>query len=809
MVQKICLLIYLLLPIVLFAQEVTLEGQVTDNENNPISFVNVILSSINSSGVSVPISGTSTDEKGKFIFKELNEGEYIIAFSYIGYDFIERTINLKTYLNLNTIVLEQAIESLDETIIAIKKPTIIKEAGRMVFNVENTTLSTGNTLSLLSKTPGVLVIGDNISIKNSPTQIYLDGKRIYLSASEITSLLKNIDASFIKSIEVITIPSAKYDAEAGAVLNIITSKSISIGYKTSINGTYEQAIYPKYNFGISHIFKNKWMNFYGSYGISPRKEYKDQDGKITTFKPNGDIKSFWITDFNRTTKSFAHQVNIILDFTLNDKNSISITSNVFVSPNTSFNNNVFGEIFNTQKQLDSTFKTKSSLENDKSNLSFNAEYKVIIDEKGTEIATTANYIVYKNEQTQDVITSYFLPNGDLLRTNNFFTEAKQDTDIFTSQISLSTPLKNGDFDSGVKFSSINTKSGLEYFDIQNNVPEFNSSLSDLFVYNESIYAGYINYTNTWPKWEIDIGFRGEYTDVIGDSRSLGIANRQEYFELFPTGTLQYLLNENNTLGVSYARRIERPRYQSLNPFKYFLNDNSFNEGNPNLVPGIDNKYMLSYNYKNKWFIDAYYIEGKNKLSILTFQDNENNTLRNVDSNIISDKNYSIDLIFVSSLYPWWYLSAYTSTYYIENEFFSVESIPETYSNNTVGFYSQIYNGLTLSKDKTITSDISLLYISNWIHGSYDYKNQFNLSISFRKSFWNKRASITMGVEDLFNTYNIIITSRYYNQDNSYFAKPESRFFKIGFKYTFGNTVLIDNNRDIENNEAERLNYPYP
>ena len=184
------------------------------------------------------------------------------------------------------------------------------------------------------------------------------------------------------------------------------------------------------------------------------------------------------------------------------------------------------------------------------------------------------------------------------------------------------------------------------------------------------------------------------------------------------------------------------------------------------------------------FLDAYYIDSKDRLSILTYQDNETNTLRNIDSNLISEFQYSFDATFVSSLFTWWYVSAYTSTFYIENEFLALESVQDTYSNSALGFFSQVYNSLTISKDKSLIGDVTLYYLSNIIYGSYDFKDRFSLSWSLRKEFWNKRASITIGVDDLFDTYNVPVVSRYYNQDNSYFAQPESRFFKIGFNVLF-------------------------
>ena len=785
----------------LFSQTFTVSGKVVDGDNSQLSFVTVLLFV---EGATNAIAGASTDDKGNFIFNNLKESNYTLKLSFIDYQTKLQDISVTADQNLGTIVLEKAPETLDETVITVKKPTIVKEPGKLIFNVENTSLSTGTTLELLTKTPGVLVIQDQITIKGTPTTIFINGKRVYLSAAEVASLLKNVDASVIKSVEVITNPSAKYDAEAGSILNITTSRAISVGYKGSLSGRYEQAVYPKYNFGTSHFYKNNWVNFYAGYSFSPRKEFKDQHDDIQFFNPDGSVKSIWDTDFTRTTRSYTHQGNIIADFTLNKNNSLSVSSNIFVSPNKQFNNTVLAEIFNGQRQLDSTFTTASDLENDQYNLSFSGEYKTIIDPKGTSLTTTVNYILYDDKQQQNVSTNYFLPNGDFTRNNSFLTDALQESNIITAGVDISMPLTSASFEAGAKYSNIDTKSSLDFFTTENNTTQFNATLSDEFIYEESIYAAYVNFSKEWEKWEMGIGLRSEFTSINGDSRSLGEVNTQEYFELFPSVSVQHTINDKNALGLSYARHIQRPRYQSLNPFKYFLNENNFNGGNPNLVPAIDDKITLSYNYKSKWFFDLYYHHTENVLNLLRLQDNENLIIRTVDTNLIKDFQYSLDIVHVSSPTSWWYLSLYTSAFYFENEFFALESVEEKFSNDTFGLYTQVYNGITFTKDRTFSGDIIGVYLSDIIYGSYDYGNQFSLSFSIRKSFWDNTASISAGVNDVFDTYNVPATSRYYNQDNTYFAQPESRLYRVSFKYTFGNSRLRDNNRNSKPEETGRL-----
>ena len=785
----------------LFSQNSIITGLLKDESNSPLSFVNVLLFE---KDAAEPFKGATTDENGRFRIENIKDGSYKIKFSFVGFLATEKDIELVSTKNIGELILKTAVESLNAAVISLKRPTIQRTSEKLVFNVENSSLSVGNTFDLLKKTPGVVIIGEKIDVRFKSPTIYFNGKRVYLSSSEVVSLLRSIDASFIKSVEVITNPSAQFDAEAGVALNIITSKAVSIGYKGSVNGTYEQGVFSKYNVGTSHFYKNKWLNFYGSYGFSPRKDYKEDKNRIQFFEPNGDANSTWNTHFEKVTRSNAHQANVILDVNITPSQTLGVSANISASPNKTYNNSGLTEMYSAQQQLDSTFTTGSALGYDTSNLSFGLEYKIELDEDGSTIAAASNYIDYNNEQTQSVMTNYFSPSNVLLRESSFNTDAIQSSKIYTGQVDLNTPLFSGDLKAGIKYSNIDTNSKLDFFDVENNETLLNSKLSDDFNYKENIYAQYVSYQIGSENWDLTAGLRGEYTVINATSICLGELDTQRYFKLFPTANIQYQLNENNGLGLSYKRAIKRPRYQSLNPFKYFITEYNYNAGNPNLVPSIENKITLSYDYKGKLFFDAYYQYFRNSLSILTFQDNQNNVLRNVDTNLISDFQYSFDLIFVDSIMPWWFLQLVTSTFYLENEFYSIESIEETYSNDTFGFYASLYSNFDLNKEGSLTADLNVLYISNMITGGYDYKNQFSTSVSVRKSFWDKRASITVGVDDMFNTTTIPVTTNYYNQDNSYFARAETRLFRLGFRYNFGNARLRDNSRNSRSAESDRL-----
>ena len=800
---------FLLFSATIFGQQSKISGTVLDQNNAPISFVTVLVNNVSeekgASGA-VFVKGTTTDDLGNFTLENVEHGNYTLHFSFIGFQSQTKQIHLTSPVFLGAIVLLESSEMLDQAVITIKRPTIQKSPGRLVFNVENTSVASGSVLDVLRKTPGVVVSQQGVSVKNNSPVIYVNNKRVYLSSKETLSLLESTNGSLIKSVEVITNPSSKYDADATTVLNINTTRAVAVGYKGSASGVYQQAVYAKYNLATAHFYKNDWLNAYGSYSYSPRKEFKEDENNTRFFAPDETTTSGYRDSyFTRVTKSNAHQANVVLDLTANEQHSFGVSARVFVSPNKRFENQALSLNTNRQRQLDSTFTTASGSTRNTSNIALNASHTFSLANSETQLVTQANYITYSADRAQDVETNYFLPSGQQLRNNNFTTTGNQASTIFTGQIDLSAPLVSGALDWGLKISDIKTSSAQDFFDQTEQGAVLNPSLSDDFQYQENIFAAYFNITRDWEQWSLDLGLRAEQTEVRATSKNLGEVNNQYYFELFPKMSLLYTANENNSFGLSYSRSIARPNYESLNPFRYFINENNYTDGNPNLVPEIDSKYTFSYTHNNTWFLEAYYWHIKNPLEELRFQNNTTRALQNLETNLIKGYQYSLDVTYAKSVTSWWYLQVVTSGFFIENEFLAQQSAQQTALANTYGFYGQIYSGLVLSEQANITSDVTALYISNLIFGSYTYKNQFNLSASVRKKIWDKKASITLGVDDIFNTNNIPVVSRYANQDNGYFARTESRLFRVGFTYNFGNSKLRDNNREITTKESDRLN----
>ena len=795
------LISFFLAPFVSFAQSGNITGKVVDDQQRAVPYANVLLLK---AADSTFVKGAVSEENGEILFAEISSGTYLIKASFVGFkESYSSPFELKDQIRIPDLILQENSEALDAVTVNYRKPTVDRRVDRIVFNVENTAISSGTTFDILQRTPGVIVNQGQLLVKNRPAQVYINDRKVYLTNEELQQLLEGFAGVNVKSVEVITTPPARYDAEGGAILNIVTSKNLSIGYKGSINASNTVGIKPKYNAGTSQYYKTDWLNAFASYNFNSRFDVKTDEGFVQFYNPNGSEKATWEDLFQRETRTISHSLNTILDFTLSETEMLSFTANILHTPKA--NSDISGrtETYNPQGQLDSLYTTQSRLENQRDNLLFNLNYEKQLGENGATLSANANYIDYTDDQMQSVATRYFGSQGNLINSNVFNTIPTQKSQIYTGQLDYSGNLGKWSFEAGAKYSGINSESRQEFFNTAGNVSDADAILNDNFDYTEGIYASYFSFAKDWEKWSFKAGLRGEYTDANGNSRTLGVVNTQEYLELFPTAYLMYAAADNHSFALDYSRRIDRPRFQSLNPYRYFLNENNFQEGNPNIQPAIANKVKLSYSFKNKLSFELYWDRIDNAMSRLPFQDNENLSLRSVNTNLNYEQQYSLDVIYSEFVNNWMWMSVYASFFNLENEFVALEDNNSLVQKEINGLYIETLNYLIINP--TLNVAISNNFTSNFLVGSYEYdRPQYRLNVDIQKRFLDGRLIVNLSSEDIFNTNNIPLTSRYLNQNNTFFAMPESQKIRVGVRYNFGNFKLSDNNRNTSVEEETRL-----
>ncbi|WP_339339873.1 carboxypeptidase-like regulatory domain-containing protein, partial [Croceitalea sp. MTPC6] len=254
-----------------FSQTFKISGKVVNTENEIIPFANVLLLSASDSTF---VKGTSASESGFFELPNVEPNLYLLQASYIGRGSKPLALDIKKDVSLGALIIPSTAENLDEVVVTARRPTVQRLSDRLVFNVENTVISQGNSWDILKNTPGVIVNQNDLQIRGQNATVYLNDRRVQLSGQEVQDLLQGLTGTAIKSVEVIANPPARYDAESGPILNIVTSKSIVPGYKGSVNGSYTQAVFPKFSLGTSHYYKTDKLNLFANYSINPKKELR-------------------------------------------------------------------------------------------------------------------------------------------------------------------------------------------------------------------------------------------------------------------------------------------------------------------------------------------------------------------------------------------------------------------------------------------------------------------------------------------------------------------------------------------------------
>lgn len=790
-----------LFPLVLLSQTYKVSGSVKDSDGKPLPFANVILLKALDN---TQVKGISADAEGRFTLEGIPEDLYYLQAKYFGYKSTLVALEIKRNIQIGALVLEPDSEWLDEVVVTGQKPTVERKADRIIFNVENTVLGEGTTWDILRNAPGVIIVQNNLEIRGQIASVYLNDRKIQLSQNEIQEFLKGLSGDMISSVEVIPNPPASYEAADGSILNIRTKENVVPGYKGNVRAQYTQGIFPKYSFGTSHYFKNDKVGIFVNYAYNPRKEFKDTDSRINFINDQNEIFARWNTDFGQTTRSRDQQLNMIFDYKPSERDLLNFTSNLSFSPNKEFQNELFTDMRNNAGVLDSTLQTNSGIQEDLQNLSFDLNYERKLKKEDATIKANVHYTYYELTRLQDGSSDYFDDAGDFIRNFTFATDALQDINITTGQIDYYTPVKSGSFESGLRGSWINSKSGIDYFADNNNLPPFDIALSDNFNYKEGVYAAYASLSQDWENWSLRLGLRAEQTNVESKSVTLLQINTQNYFELFPSVFVTRKLGPDHSITFDYSRKLTRPKYSDLNPFRYFLNENNYLEGNPNLVPNFSHNLNLNFSIKDIYFIDFYYRDNGRYISSLSFQDNENQTLREIKQNVQKSTSYGLDFTISRSINNFWSLYFYNSLFYEDETFLAEESTIETYTNRVTGYYGYLNNALTFSKDGTFTGDLSLTYLSGFLYGSFKVSEIIRLNIGFRKTLWNNRAVISLVAEDLLGRANGTFTTRYANQDNAYKEVPETQIVRLGFTYKFGNFRLSNVNRGPRKSELQRL-----
>jgi iron complex outermembrane recepter protein len=567
---------------------------------NPIEFAVVTLLKAQDSSL---VKGAITDANGVFVLEAIPADTYYLSVSFTGYDKSfsgPYFVTENQTLDIPTIQLV-ASKTMDEVTVSATRPLFEHKAGKIVMNVESSPVRiAGTAWDLLGKCPGVFIDqNNNITLKGkSGVQVYIDDRPTYLNGDALKSYLQGIPAADIVSVEIISNPSARYDAEGtGGILNLVSKKGSRQGLNASARLGAGMGLRPKYSSGFNFNYAKEKFNIYGNFGGNLRHDVER-------------IKLERSIPYMGDTTAFSQSTNFYHDIP-----TATLRLGIDFNPNSHFNygfrvdgyaaiekTNGINTTYISDLSIDSSMNLnqKSFWDTKNRNGSGSAFFKNQLDTLGQEISASIDYLQFGNLNLQNYDVYYYDANG-----NQAFAPSFQRSDngtkirIGVGKIDYVKPFSEKfKFEAGVKSSYVRTENKL-LFEVQNNsVWEYDSTRSNEFNYTELVNAAYVNGTYTFSKLEIMGGLRLEQTLSDGESPTTGQRLKRSYINLFPSLFITHKINEKHVVSYTYTRRINRPDYEKLNPFAYYLDQYTYNTGNPFLQPEIQNSVDITYVYSD-------------------------------------------------------------------------------------------------------------------------------------------------------------------------------------------------------------------
>jgi hypothetical protein len=782
-----------LLPVFLFGQQ-HLKGIIKDQEGHLLDGVTVAL---NQNG---KLLSTALAERGSFILSPTPVGSYLFSAILMGYKPVSRTLVLPKD---TIIVVMQAVEKqLKEVTISASKPLIERKIDRVIFNVENSVLASGGTVwDALGKAPGIQTRFDGgVTASNKDVVIYMDDKPLRLSGEDLAAYLRNLPSDNVSKIEIIANPTARYDAQGGAVINIISKKPKGQGLNVVLGGGYTQATYGSYTGSSVFNYRKGKLNFYGSYGYSERKK-DHQETEYIIYQTPGSY-SDWRNAKSGIRSGGSSSYKFGLDYDLTDKQVLGMLITGYNGKNAR-TNHVLTNIYNDHELTADSVLQTTNLTNGRTNqYSFNLNYKIKLDTGGKSLNVDVDYAPYVNNASQLVNNLSFLPGGQLASSPyKIYTPSSQHIDIYSGKLDYTYKLGSlWSLESGIKYSSIKTSNGFDFYNNTGSMPVLVTANSDYFKYSESTAAAYTSITGTIGKWSVEGGLRAENTRTQGYSLTLDSLTINRYVKLFPSLFLVYKLNKDNELNLTYGYRISRPDYWRLNPFKSYTSPYTYLVGNPALQPAFISNAELGYTYKQQYNLGLFYRRTTGYFSNITVQDNVSKVLYDTQQNLDLSQEMGISASFPIKVVSWWEINNYLQGSYRKEKSGYLQG---SYDYHTLTGYLSSNHSFILSKAKGLKAELSAWYSSSTLQGIYKLARTYDVSAGIRKTAFNGQATIRLAVNDLFygNPYRINVD--YLNQRNGFYEKNDTRSATLSFSYRLGHNVTVSRKRNTASEEEKQ------
>ncbi len=779
----------------LLAQQ-SFQGKVMSLKNEPLAFATVLLRSASDSSL---LQTTFTDTMGYFRFPLPADNTTCLAeVSITGYQ--SRMLPAIIYRqDTMRISLQPAAKMLEGVTISDRKKLVERQADRTVFNVEQSVAAIGSDVyDLLKKTPGVQVSNNNIGITGKSTvNIMINDRPVQVTDSELESMLRSMPSSDVSRIEVITAPPARYDAEGNSgIINIITKKNRKRGFNGNITLSYEQRTKSSQILESNFNYRNGKLNLYATANVN---RYRFVSKQITNTVYPSQKQDQTLDQDNRPLYTWSQagadynlSNNMLLGIqythgSMNGKRDEMIQTQVFRMPGSQQDSIMYTDAF-----------SKDVAGRDVLNLNY--EWK--IDSTGRKLSLNADYFTRGSDKTRDFTTGNYYSDGGATGTgSDNHTTGSLNTRITTLRGDLEWPTTVATFSAGLKATFIHNNSDnvFQYLAGQQYITD--PGKTNAFDYRENTQAAYMSIQRTFGKWQAQAGLRAENTQTEGQSFTLSQTNKNDYFKLFPSAYIQYKSSELHSWNLNYTRRINRPSFWSMNPFRVYSTATAYEEGNPFLQPSFSNNLELGYAYNSMIALTAFVQKVDDFVTRVSRIDTINNSFSFGRANAGNQLQCGITASLNVSPLDWWEnTTQFFGTYY----HFSSSYYQNNFSYGRTSFSVETNNTFTIDAAKTWFAEFSFEYRSRQ-QSDFDVQSAtYNLNGGVRKLLFDKKLTFSVYLEDMLRTDKWIMTNQY---NGTYqWSYYDNRTLRIALSWKFGNRNIKERQqRSTNNDDTKRAN----
>lgn len=787
-----------------------ISGLVTDDKQKGIDGATVSLLRAKDAGL---VKVSVSDKSGKYEFEKIADGDYTISVSVTGFQKKSsepfNVSSQKSEVAISTIQLAAVAKSLSAVTVTARRPLIENKIDKTVVNVEAAPTNAGATaLEVLEKSPGITVDNDgNISLKGKQGVIVMmDGKPTYLSPPDLANVLRNLPASSLDQIEIMTNPPAKYDAAGNSgIINIKTKKGRTEGFNGSITTAGTLGFYKRDNSLLTPVrssnslnlnYRKDKLNLFGNLSYNYNENRSDLFLQRKLYDQNSDISiiSNQESEFNGRNNNYTAKIGF--DYFQSKKTVWGVVLNGF----TFFGrpHPIGSQVFTRPDgSVESVLESEGFTKINFANYSGNINFKHTFDSTGREVTVDADYVGYANSGKSLLITeSYDEPGRVPTGTFALKGDIPSNINIYSIKSDYIHPLKKEmRLEAGFKLSYVKNNNEVEY-QRDHNGSWIKDNRSNHFLYTENINAAYVTVNKKWKKFSAQAGLRLENTVAKGRQITNDSTFTRNYTSLFPTTYLNYEVAKNHMLTLSYGRRIMRPNYQDLNPFIWFLDSLTYRQGNPYILPQYSNNFEIRHSYKNGITTVINYTQTDDAISQLLIQpdlDKRVTFLR--PDNVASQKNIGLAITAPTKVTKWWTSNIFFNLY--NNHFTGIHYNPIKQLNDEIdvqytSFLLNITNNFTFQKGWS--AELSGFYRSKGVDGLTVADEMYFLTVGGQKTIMKGKGTLRMNVRDPFHWQKFGGTTQYSNIDVRVKNIWNNRNLTVSFSYRFGKSTVAQARR---------------